>query len=220
MTRNNERLQEAFEKGLRKGLWKSQGECASVLNLKKSTFYDRLNGFSHGQPVVETTEAINQLLESTGIPAGPTSTGDSLDPVMKLLTLLARFLPHRSDEIPEGVIASPWFELILSGLIAFEDQKDDDIPFVLTTDSFRKLKGTITKKEIDDTVRLIRELRRRINAITQIMDLETRGNAADALSQEMDELYLAIELAKEVIPTGAAARMEALRQNFRQLRGT
>lgn len=217
----NDRLAAAFEDGRSRGLWTTQQECADILKMNRTTLRDQLIGRTHGARVQETTAAIRGLLSQpeTASSSGLPPPGGSND-ATKLLQLLGKFLPQSTSNPPEGLVASPWFELLFSGVATFRDQQEDGVPFILTADNFRRLKGEVSPAWFADTVRLIRVLRQRITLLLQHVDPDVRGDAMSQMAEELDELFLLLERLGEVEPLGAAQELQSRRQRFTALRGT
>ena len=98
--------------------------------------------------------------------------------------------------------------------------------FVLTAESFVPLLARFSKRETGDTIALIRdvlvpgivELRRRLTLSTQMDDLESRTRFVQALGEQFDELTLAFEHSKEVVPMGAFDLIEERRERLSALR--
>lgn len=134
-------------------------------------------------------------------------------PVAQIETTIGREVPAEL----EGITASTMFDRLLAGVAEFRDQNLNGVRFVLTRKNFRQLKGTLTKEEAEDTKLLIEELRRRFNLMTQIESEQIRAMLHKALGSQLDELFLAYRLLKEVVPTAALSEIEAIRAKFGHL---
>jgi len=115
---------------------------------------------------------------------------------------------------------SPCFDLVLSGAADIKGQDHDGVRFVLTSGAFKRFEGQFTQPEIEDTKRLVQELRRRLNISAQLTDMSVRVRIGRALVREINELYLAIELCKEAVPSGAASRINQARVMFQSIQST
>ncbi len=109
-------------------------------------------------------------------------------------------------------------DLIVSGILEAKRHRHGGVRFVLTRESFKQFHGRLTREELRDTKALIEELRRRLGLIAQIKSENARDEYARTLAVELDELFLAYELIKEVIPTGACQRIIELRKQMEAFR--
>jgi len=97
--------------------------------------------------------------------------------------------------------------------------KSKKIRFIVSMDDFQILDGiTITEQEIQDTVDMIDELRRRMLLFSQIESLEQRSQIWKALAAEFDEFYLTASLLGEVDPTQSIHEITKKRQLFSKFR--
>jgi hypothetical protein len=126
---------------------------------------------------------------------------------------------NQAPDNPPGIVGSPWFDRVMAGFAEGGRQGHPGVRFVITADRFQPLGGRFTKAEIEDTRLLVQELRRRLTISAQITDLNERIKISNALSHEVDELYLALELCKETVPTGAGDRISQMRLAFSRIRG-
>lgn len=151
-------------------------------------------------PNVSITDVIVSLSQILGV---------SLEQLYKLV---AGALGEDAGQ-PKQLIASPWFDRILSGVSEVKGQTYRGMRFILTRVNFQRFTGSFTPDEINDTRLLIQELRRRFNIITQLHDgdLETKSRLAKALGQEINELYISIEASRRVTQSQAASMIGKLR---------
>ncbi|MFH1099005.1 MAG: hypothetical protein V1723_03750 [Candidatus Uhrbacteria bacterium] len=113
-----------------------------------------------------------------------------------------------STSIPSGRspgVAAPETPIVTADLPA--------IRYQVTVEALTPRLGTLSDEEIDDTARLIEEVRRRLIISARISDDHTREKIRCRLGPEVDELYRAIEVFTSEIPV-AVARVIATRKRF------
>lgn len=137
----------------------------------------------------------------------------------KFETLTDNILSSKQD-MPEGVIDGEWYNKVLAGTAQLEGQVLDGIRFVVTTDRFRPLQGDVTDGEIQETVILFEELRRRLLFFSRIHDPEVQAKVMSELTREIRETFLAMELASHVTPgAGVAEEIQAKRKRMKMVLG-
>lgn len=126
----------------------------------------------------------------------------------------AKKLAEPKGEEPSQLIASPFFDRILAGVVEVGGQFRDGLRFFLTRDNFRQFGGSITEAEVIDTLRLVTELRRRFSIFAQLTDKKERARVASLLRPEVNELYVTIEASRAAMPTEAGYLLADLRQQL------
>lgn len=121
---------------------------------------------------------------------------------------------NRPKTSEKEAIVSPHFDRILSGVCEIEGQTR----FVVTADTFQPLTGEVTNAEINDTLLLLQELRRRFAFFAQLTTPEMREVINQKLEEEVNELYVTLELCKEKLPFKAAALIDDLRDYIRDMK--
>lgn len=76
-----------------------------------------------------------------------------------------------------------------------------DMRFIVSKENFKPISGKISDSEIQDTLKLITELRRRFLLFSQLTDIEQRAKILQSVSPEIDELYSALLLFGEAEPS-------------------
>ncbi len=118
---------------------------------------------------------------------------------------------QESRDVDKQVATSSDLSKILSGEADVGKRGKGKVNFVVSADSFMHLKGTVYNPEINDTKLLIQELRRRIFVFAQIEDSSERIKVLRELGDEIDELYLALEVCRDELPFKAAQSLASLR---------
>jgi hypothetical protein len=96
-----------------------------------------------------------------------------------------------------------------------DDWNVSGMRFVLTRENFKTLDtGPWSREEIDDTLKLIVELRRRLVLLAQNPAAEIREDHIARLGMEIDELHRAFVIASSVIPMQAAEIVSLERHDF------
>lgn len=233
--RTNE-LRRLIRLGIQKGLWKTVLECGKAIGhpnsqtLQNHTYEDfnakhleqdfqLLGNFLTDQGIKFTCEYYeppntdNRVTEHQGV-GPPLPNPESSTDMTRVIVLLESINELLSKgDATKGTVGGLFFDLLLSGVVGFNDQVMEGMRFVLTEGSFRKLDGVIGDREIDDTRRLIAELRRRFGIFSQLDAKKhdaQRQKLAQALKSEVDQLFVAITQSRKVIPSGAAAYLQDL----------
>lgn len=92
------------------------------------------------------------------------------------------------------------------------------VRFALTANHFPLLDGDVTDREIEDTILLMEELRRRWSLFARLPD-DVRERLLGRLGPEIDEFFLTLLANKEQLPANAVELLEAQRDAFSQLAG-
>ncbi|KKQ57337.1 MAG: hypothetical protein US74_C0005G0007 [Parcubacteria group bacterium GW2011_GWA2_38_13] len=102
----------------------------------------------------------------------------------------------------------------LPGTLA-DDWNVSGTRFVLTKENFKTLDtGPWSVAEIDDTIKLIAELRRRLVLLAQNPSSDIREHHLKQLGKEIDELYRSFAIASSVVPIQAAEIVSLERHDF------
>lgn len=146
--------------------------------------------------------------------ATPTSGEDLTHNLQEGLLLIlqgsAQSAPQSTH--PQDVVASTFFDRVLSGVAELRDQNLNGVRFVLNARNFRRLHGKVTREEVDDTSLLIEELVRRFTIFAQLDDVGQRALVNQKLTEKIDRLYRTIEQSRDVCPTKAAEEIGKDRQ--------
>ncbi len=196
-----------YEQGLESGTWKDYSTCARILDVDRGALKKYMNATPDRLVTVKQKAFHKKLLQRLR-----RHTGDK--PVVPNEDMEKSGV---CTDVQEGVIASPYYDRLLAGVAELHDQNLNGVRFVLTAKNFRHLKGVVTKEEMQDTKLLIEELRRRFTLLAQIEDEDIRAKCHVALGTELDELFLAYRVFKEVIPTAALSEIDSLRAKFAHL---
>lgn len=94
----------------------------------------------------------------------------------------------------------------------------DGLRFCLTAETFRPMPGAqLSEAEMEDTVALCEELRRRMTLLVQF-DPTTRNRVLRRLGKEIDELYIVMGLHKTETPSGSLHVLNLERGGFAEIR--
>ena len=113
------------------------------------------------------------------------------------------------DAAPAKVVQSTWVDDVIAGNRELKgDYPPNGIRFLLTAETFATLTSQFTSGEIKDTLAFVRtvltpavgEVRRRLVRSSELTNEKNRSEILKALGQELEELFLALEQAREVIP--------------------
>jgi hypothetical protein len=226
-------LRRLISLGMDEGLWTTVDECARKIGVKPNTFSQHtfknleakfleedfllLGNFLTQNRVKFKTKFYSPAKDvsksptpdATGPPPHESPHRNSIGNDGQLAGTLESFVAAICTlSRPYGVISGTLFNEVLSGVAEFGDQVMDGVRFVLRDGTFRKLDGKITDAEIDDTRRLIAELRRRFGIFAQLdaaQHRDQRQRLGQALVKEVELLMVAIRQAHQVIPTSAEA---------------
>lgn len=186
-----------YEEGVKKELWLSQHACAMEIgahpdSLKKILDCDRSKLNTKNRKYFERVRA--RLARKVGKPASQPK--------------VARQSEKPSQAPP--VVESDWFDALVAGGKELPGQTWKGIRFIITQDSFAKLKGvTLTEEEIRDTILLMMELRRRFNIIAQIDDADVRRKIwQSGIGPELDLVVQATRLMRQVVQTHFLQQMD------------
>lgn len=100
-----------------------------------------------------------------------------------------------TPSVPEGVVPSEWADEVVAGRTEILDQRRDNMRFLVTADTFRKLLAQpLSSEETDDTRSLAEvsanadvELRRRLEILHQMEESPERSEAIKALVPALSE---------------------------------
>lgn len=96
-----------------------------------------------------------------------------------------------------------------------DDWNVSGMRFVLTKENFKTLDtGPWSEAEIDDTIKLITELRRRLVLLAQNPSSDIREHHIKRLGKEVDELYRSFAIVSSVVPIQAAEIVDLERHDF------
>lgn len=98
------------------------------------------------------------------------------------------------------------------------DGKTKKMRFMVTSENFSAVRTNMSRAEVQDTKKLIEELRRRFQVFSQVESLEERAKLWRELAAELDELYLAAVLLGEINPSGAIDELVKKRNLFGKIR--
>ncbi len=101
--------------------------------------------------------------------------------------------------------AIDWLKVI--GILPVVENSEARVRFLLTSRSFRQIEGNLSEAELEDTCKLIEELRRRWAIIVELSD-EKRELAVRTLTHEVNALYLTMRAAREKLPMAAVEMLE------------
>lgn len=99
------------------------------------------------------------------------------------------------------------------------DKRKRVIRFIVKSGNLPTYDGVVTHEELETLRKRIEELRRCLKRIAQIKDQRMRATANGLLQDELDELFLTYHVFRAVVPTGAAAKIDADRTALARLRG-
>jgi hypothetical protein len=192
-----------FQEGLNRQLWESNTDCAGKIGSDRGTL----------------SNYVRDDLPEAELTPGQIRTVIRLRAELRKLVDKEVKKKCQPTEVSAGPSAGNGVPIdqVIRGDTVFRDQIVGGLLFILTKDNFRPITGSLTDTELADTVELIRELRRRLNIISQATDPDTRTRCYHALSLELDELHRAYEIVSAVVPTNAAANMERDRNLNRNL---
>lgn len=224
------RLRKLISKGMEHSLWMKVDDCAHAIGMSAGTLEEHTGNRVKDKNLIQKTgDKVEEYLRQKGVlktppmpgkkrdRAGPTpqEKPDQSGEVMERLMQLLGELAAKTSTSPDGVIISPLFDRILSGALDCTGQDHGNIRFVLRAGTFRTFDGTITDEEMSDTQQLITELRRRLTIFSQLSREKHSGQRQklfQALSPEIDHLYIAIRQCQQVVPTDAAKHLDELSQ--------
>lgn len=178
-------LTRLYELGIAQSVWSNKTGCAKAIGISTDTF--------------RTIELMKQW---------PTAPRRS-----KFLSLAFKRLRSKVTHTAMKE-AKNRFDRLLAGSDEEPDDHGDNIRFIIRADSFRTYDGVVTDEEIEDLRKRVEDLRRCLMRLAQINDEKTRARAHKVLGRELDELFLTFRVFKKVVPTAAAAKIDADRRGL------
>lgn len=136
----------------------------------------------------------------------PTSGLSSLDEIMNRL-----FSLERNGDFLKRLLSN----LLTGAHIDFGSE--EDIRYTLTSENFTPVDDVPTFAEIRDTIKLVRELRRRLNHFAQLQDNDIRHFVQTRLGPEIDEFYLTLRIFEQEIPGAIVSLIDEQRMNLKDI---
>ena len=197
--------------GKARGMWHTNAEAARALGIPAA----RLRTCIAGRGALDEVDALVTTLRER-IGAINAKTRSSVSPQGDS--------GQSAPDSPTVVVEGFWFDALKSGLLTIPNQENERTRFLLPASCFMTLRGQLTRDERSDTNDLIRtvsiavdELSRRLSIAAQLESADERHRLVHRLSRNLDELIAVIRIARDTIPTEAAARFEEEAQLFREM---
>lgn len=156
------------------------------------------------QKTLQTMEGLLPSLLAEAVRGLGEAAPSTDDLAHKLQQALQFVLPTSQAAPSTDVIAGALFDRVLAGVADLRDQNLNGVRFVINSRNFRKLHGTVTREEVEDTGLLLDEVTRRFAIFAQLDDVNLRALIAQKLAERLDRMYRTIEQSKDVCPTEAA----------------
>jgi hypothetical protein len=153
---------------------------------------------------IDKLNVLNDLLNRPGL----------IDSIHGLIAILKSF------EKEFGAIGKslPDLENILR-IIGYDMDTKSGNRFLLQNENFLPLSSEITNAEIEDTIQLILELKRRMDLFAQLANEHQRASIMKKIANAMNEFVLSFKLAKEQFPFAALKLFELQREEFQKMDG-
>jgi len=226
--------------GTDKGLWRTVEECGEKVGMKRVTMRDHSYQNLRPQFIIPSIKRVADYLRNNDVPftlrisladeqlpaqekpnepkaPGPPpkqNAPQESGQIDRLVNAIDNLVARMNEQMaPHDVVTGMLFNELVAGTMECGGHIKDGIRFVLSSENFRRLDGEITDQEIDDTRRLIEELRRRLTVFARLDPVrrkDMRARIYQKLAPEIDHMFVAIRQTEQVIPTSAAAHLEEL----------
>lgn len=157
-------------------------------------------------PMTNSTQKVEMILE----PMQPVVSATTELPIAAETTLEKMLTVTIPFEIAQ--------KLLLAGIAAVTSQTIDGVDHILTPENFLQFQAAPTKADVDQTKRLITQLRGRLAFISQLTDSHVIDMVHRDLKKEIDELTYTLTILGDKMPLVAAQDMEKKRQEQEKLK--
>lgn len=170
----------------------SVSDVARELNYKRSTFADWVKGRRRVSP--DAIKQIRSYLARAAEQEGAVSKSEALpgtdlrDDITDLKRRVAA-LESGISGIPGAPFPAKAEDAAIAGPAERAVPADGSVRFIFTRESFSAAAEALRPAEVEDTRRLVEELRRRLNLFAAVSDEPHRREIRETLGPELDELY-------------------------------
>lgn len=202
-----ETLRNLYNAGEKQGRWKSVADCARQAGIKERTLRFHLNDGNNVNSIMESCKKVRALTpEAEAHP--PRAPADN------------------ANDLSDGLAPSEWLDGLVSGELAFADQKaPDGVRFVISAKTVRQLQLNLKEEELDDTEDLLdllnlllEELTRRVSLLLQEPEGTGRRVKWQKLTRSIDAFYASVRALDKVSPIASARLVDEIEAQTKRIR--